>query len=43
MEGWDWPWIGKIVWGIFIVTWGTIRWRPNVRARRHPVKASHRS
>ena len=43
MEAWDWSLVGKIVWVIFIIAWGVIRWRPNIRARRHPVKRSHRS
>lgn len=43
MDGWDWSLAGKILWVIFIVAWGGVRWRPNVKARRHPIKASHRS
>ena len=43
MEAWDWTLVGKIAWVIFILIWGGIRWRPNVRARRNPIKTSHRS
>lgn len=34
---------GKIIWCVFILVWGIIRWRPNVRAREHGIKATHRS
>lgn len=34
---------GKVIWCVFIVIWGAIRWRPNVRARSHVIKATHRT
>jgi len=39
----DWSLAGKTVWWIFIVAWVALRWRPNVRARRHRVKNSRRT
>lgn len=39
----DFSYAGKIIWVVFIVVWGAIRWRPNVRARRNAIKATHRS
>ncbi len=39
----DWSMAGKTVWWIFIVIWFALRWRPNVRARRHRVKQTNRS
>ncbi len=39
----DLSFAGKIVWCVFIVIWGALRWRPNVRARRHAIKTTHRS
>lgn len=34
---------GKVIWCVFIIVWGVIRWRPNVRARGHVIKATQRS
>ncbi|MDF1776895.1 MAG: protein-S-isoprenylcysteine O-methyltransferase [Rhizobiaceae bacterium] len=32
----------KIVWCAFIVLWAGLRWRPNVRSRRHGIKLTRR-
>tara|TARA_R110000751_G_scaffold234229_1_gene335310 strand:- start:5227 stop:5820 length:594 start_codon:yes stop_codon:yes gene_type:complete len=32
----------KIVWCVFIVLWAGLRWRPNVRSRRHGIKLTRR-
>lgn len=32
----------KIVWCAFIVLWAALRWRPNVKSRRHGIKLTRR-
>lgn len=39
----DFSFTGKVIWCVFIIIWGVIRWRPNVRARGHVIKATHRT
>jgi len=38
----DWELIGKIIWGICVVGWGVIRFRPNIKARQTKISLTKR-
>ena len=33
----DWELTGKIIWGLCVVAWGVIRFRPNIKARKTKI------
>lgn len=39
----DWELAGKIIWVIFVVCWGAIRWVPNKRSRRTDISTTVRT
>ena len=38
----DWELTGKIIWGLCVVTWGVIRFRPNIKARKTKIATTKR-
>lgn len=39
----DWELAGKIIWVVFVVCWGAIRWVPNKRSRRTDISTTVRT
>lgn len=39
----DWELTGKIIWGICLIAWGVIRFRPNVKARKTRIAFTSRT
>jgi protein-S-isoprenylcysteine O-methyltransferase Ste14 len=39
----DWVLIGKIIWGICLVAWGVIRFRPNIKSRKTKIEFTDRA
>lgn len=38
----DWELAGKIIWGLCVVTWGIIRFRPNIKSRKTRIAVTKR-
>lgn len=38
----DWELTGKIIWGLCLVAWGVIRFRPNIKARKTHIAITKR-
>lgn len=39
----DWALTGKVIWGICLVAWGVIRFRPNIKSRQTKIEFTDRA